>query len=302
MQSGSLGFIGLGTMGGAMARRLIAAGHRLVVADNNPAAVERLTALGARAVSTPAEVAASCSIVFLSLPTPDVVEAVVTGPNGVAAGDGNAIVVDLSTTGSQVEFRIDAALKASGKSLVDCPISGGAEGAAAGTLALMAAGAADKLDAVEPFLEVLGTCFRVGDTPGQGQILKVINNLMSTAALTITSEALVLGTKAGLDPDRMLEAINAGSGRNSASTSKFPKHVLPRTFDFGMSIKLSAKDARLCLEEAERLGVPMIVGTAVRQLLTLTRDHLGGDVDMTSVVKVVEEWAGVEVRGAAAKV
>ncbi|NDW03160.1 NAD(P)-dependent oxidoreductase [Jiella pacifica] len=301
MQSGSLGFIGLGTMGGAMARRLIAAGHQLVVADNNPEAVERLTSLGARAASTPAEVAASCSIVFLSLPTPDVVEAVVTAENGVAAGAGNAIVVDLSTTGSQVEFRIDAALKASGKSLVDCPISGGAEGAAAGTLALMAAGPADKLDAVQPYLEILGTCFRVGDTPGQGQILKVINNLMSTAALTITSEALVLGTKAGLDPDRMLEAINAGSGRNSASTSKFPKHVLPRTFDFGMSIKLSAKDARLCLEEAERLGVPMIVGTAVRQLLTLTRDHLGGDVDMTSVVKVVEEWAGVEVRGAAAK-
>lgn len=301
MSAGKLGFIGLGTMGGAMARRLVDAGHSLSVLDSNPKSVNRFTALGARAVSTPAELAESCDIVFLSLPTPDVVETVATGQNGLATAKSSAVVVDLSTTGSQVEERIARRLHEAGMTLIDCPISGGEEGAKAGTLALMAAGAPNAVESVLPLLEIFGKCFQVGDKPGQGQILKVINNLMSTAALTITSEAMVLGAKAGLDPDRMLDAINASSGRNTATTSKFPKHVLPRTFDFGMSIKLSAKDARLCLEEADRLGVPMIVGTAVRQLLMLTRDHLGGDVDMTSVVRVVEEWAGVEVRGAAAR-
>lgn len=299
MDSRRFGFIGLGTMGGAMALRLVEAGYALTVLDSRPEAMARLTERGAATAATPAAVANAVDVVFLSLPTPDVVEAVVAGPDGVAAAERPVTVIDLSTTGSFVERRIAAALAAAGKVLVDCPISGGAEGARSGTLALMAAGPQATLDALAPVLKVFGTCYPVGDTPGQGQILKVINNLMSTAALAITSEALVLGVKAGLNPDRMLDAINASSGRNTASTSKFPKHVLPRTFDFGMPIKLSAKDAKLCLDEAERLGVPMIVGTAVRQLLTITCDHLGGGVDMTSVVRVVEEWAKVEVRGGA---
>lgn len=301
METMALGFVGLGTMGRPLAEHLLAAGHSLYVADANPAATEALARAGAHVLGSPAEVASRAEVVFLSLPTPDVVELVVTGSGGIVETKGCAIIVDLSTTGSQVEERIAKALAATGKTLVDCPISGGAEGARAGTLALMAAGPSEALDRVEPIMSVWGTCFRVGDRPGQGQILKVINNLMSTAALTITAEAMVLGAKAGLDADRMLEAINAGSGRNTASTSKFPKHVLTRSFDFGMPIRLSAKDARLCLEEAERLGVPMLVGTAVRQMLSLTRDHLGGDADMTEVVRVVEEWAGVEVRGKAAQ-
>jgi 2-hydroxy-3-oxopropionate reductase len=129
----------------------------------------------------------------------------------------------------------------------------------------------------------------------------VLNNLMSTAALAIGSEALVLGTKAGLDPDVILEVVNSGTGRSGASLDKLPKHVLTRKFDFGFPIALSAKDARLCLEESDRLGVPMIVGNAVRQLLNITRDHLGPDTDLTAVIRTVEEWAGVEVRGKAAR-
>ena len=300
MDAPRIGFVGLGTMGTPLATHLIEAGHELAVTDTNPQALRRFEAMGARIKATPAELAASCDVIFMSLPTPDVVEAVVCGPDGITKGDGQPIVVDLSTTGSQVEEAIAEALAATGKTLIDCPISGGAEGARAGTLALMAAGPAAALDQVEPLMAPWGTCYRVGDRAGQGQILKVINNLMSTAALTITAEAMVLGAKAGLNPDLMLQAINASSGRNTASTSKFPKHVLTRSFDFGMPIRLSAKDARLCLEEADRHGVPMFVGTAVKQMLTLTRDHLGGDVDMTSVVRVIEEWAGVEVRGAEA--
>lgn len=300
MKYRQFGFIGLGTMGRPMATRLLEAGHSLVVYDARAAALDPLVAAGARRAGSLVELMASSQVVFLSLPTPDVVRQVVIGQGGIAGMPGADVVVDLSTTGPRVEEEIAAALGAKGKVLVDCPISGGAEGAAKGTLALMAAGPDDVVADLSEVLSAFGTCFQIGTRPGQGQTMKVINNLMSTAALAITSETMVLGVKAGLDPDQMLDVINAGSGRNTASTSKFPRNVLPRTFDFGMSIKLSSKDARLCLEEADRLGVPMIVGNAVRQLLNITRDHLGGDVDMTSVVRVVEEWAGCEVRGKAA--
>ena len=278
-----------------MALRLLEAGYSLVVHDLSDSAVDELVRCGASAASSVEEVSRMAPVVFLSLPMPDIVRKVISGPGGLAEYAGSEVVVDLSTTGTKAALEMSEVLSAAGKTLVDCPISGGAEGAAAGTLALMLAGPDHAVERLEPPLRNLGKVFRVGDAAGQGQTMKVINNLLSTAALTITSEAMVLGSKAGLDPHAMINVLNAGSGQNSSTSSKFPKHVLTRSFDFGMPIALSAKDARLCLEEAERLGVPMIVGNSVRQMLALTRDHLGPDVDMTCVVKVVEEWAKHEI-------
>ena len=136
-----------------------------------------------------------------------------------------------------------------------------------------------------------------GERPGMGQTMKLANNLMSATALAITSEAMVMGVKAGLDPKIMLEVINAGSGRNSASQDKFPRSVLPRTFDFGFTHELLYKDVKLCLDEAEALGVPMWVGNAVCQLLGVAKVRQGPSADITTIVKCVEEWAGVEVKG-----
>ncbi|MBS9403663.1 NAD(P)-dependent oxidoreductase [Halomonas sp. TRM85114] len=289
------GFIGLGTMGRPMALRLLEAGYTLIAHDQRESAVDELVQRGASAAGSVEEVSRMAPVVFLSLPMPEVVRKVISGPGGLAESAGSEIVVDLSTTGTQVALEMREVLSAAGKTLVDCPISGGAEGAAAGTLALMLAGPEQAVERLETPLRNLGKVFRVGDAAGQGQTMKVINNLLSTAALTITAEAMVLGSKAGLDPHAMLDVLNAGSGQNSSTSSKFPKHVLTRSFDFGMPIALSAKDARLCLDEAERLGVPMIVGNSVRQMLTLTRDHLGPEVDMTCVVNVVEEWAKHEI-------
>ncbi len=300
-QAGSLtyGFIGLGNMGGPMSARLQAAGYRLMVFDIDERAVARVVDKGAAAASSVTEVADGADVVFVSLPRPEVVREVAVGDGGLIGGRRVKTVVDLSTTGPKVSEEIGRELEAAGKRLLDCPVSGGPAGAEKGTLALMLAGAPEARPEVEPCLAHFGRHFVVGDAPGQGQTLKIINNLMSTAALAISSEALVLGVKAGLDPDIMIEAINAGSGRNSATLDKVPKHVLTRSFDFGFPIALSTKDARLCLEEADRLGVPMVVGSAVRQLLNITRDHLGGDSDLTSVIRVVEQWAKVEVRGKA---
>ncbi|HEY7758753.1 MAG TPA: NAD-binding protein [Burkholderiales bacterium] len=137
----------------------------------------------------------------------------------------------------------------------------------------------------------------MGEKAGQAQTMKLANNLLAASALAVTSEAMVMGVKAGLDPKTMLDVINAGSGRNSASQDKFPRAVLPGTFDFGFATGLSYKDVRLCIEEAEAMGVPMVAGAAVREMLAVTNALYGSDSDFTSICRVVESWAGVQVRG-----
>jgi 3-hydroxyisobutyrate dehydrogenase-like beta-hydroxyacid dehydrogenase len=139
-----------------------------------------------------------------------------------------------------------------------------------------------------------GRVYRVGTAPGQAQIAKLANNLLSAAALAVTSEVMAMGTKAGLDPKLLIDIINAGSGRNSATQDKYPQAILPRTFDAGMKTGLFLKDVRLCLAEAEALGVPMIVGEAVRQMFSLTQARFGPSSDFTEIAKVVEEWANAD--------
>jgi len=292
-----IGFAGVGRMGAPMSRRLLAAGYPVTVFDASPAAVEAMVAAGAAGADSPAELADRADVVLTSLPTPEVVEAVMLGPDGLSSGKRARIVVDLSTTGSRVAKAVAKGFAAAGITAVDCPVSGGVAGAEKGTLALMAACPAAVLDEIRPILECLGKVFHVGDEPGMGQTTKVINNLMSVTALAIASEALVLGAKAGLNPAKMIEVINAGSGSSNATMTKIPKFVLSRSFDFGFAIELSAKDIRLCLEESEAQGVPMIVGSAVKQLLTIAKGRLGGSADLTEIIKPIEEWAGVEVSG-----
>ena len=205
-------------------------------------------------------------------------------------------LVDLSTTGAPTAREVAAALADEGVTLVDSPVSGGVSGAAAGTLALMAACSADDLAVIEPVLTVLGRVFHVGEDPGLGQAMKLLNNYLSATALAATSEAVVFGAKAGLDPQTIIDVLNAGSGRNSATQDKFPRSILPGTFDFGFSTALMCKDLRLFAEQAEDIGVPLWVGSAVRQLWRYTSDRFGPGSDFTSVVRPLEEWAAIEVR------
>lgn len=300
MDQAVYGFAGLGRMGQPMALNIVRAGHPLVVFDPSEEAVAPLIEAGAKRAASLAELGAAADRVFLSLPTPDVVRDVCLGQDGLHDAERTRVVIDLSTTGPQMEAEVAAGMAAAGKVMIDCPVSGGVTGAENGSLALMSAGDPEILATLRPVLELMGKVFIVGSEPGMAQSMKVINNLMSTTALAISSEALVLGVKCGLEPDRMIEVLNAGSGRNTATERKIPENVLPRTFDFGFAIGLSAKDARLCLEEAERQGVTMKVGKAVQEMLNATRDTLGADVDLTNVIKLVEKQAGVEVRGIAA--
>lgn len=291
-----LGFIGTGRMGGPMATRLADAGYSLCVCDSSPGAVAPFTARGATSAASPAEVASNSDIILLCLPTPDVVRQVTLGEQGIVRGSRATVVVDLGTTGTDVEREVARGLAAHHITLADSPVTGGISGAVAGTLALMVACPAAVFDTLQPILSNLGRVFHVGEAPGLGQTAKLANNLLSAAALAVSSEALAMGVKAGLDPKTLIDIINSGSGRNSATEDKFPRSILPGTFDFGMPTRLFLKDVRLCLKEAEALGVPMVVGSAVRQLFAVTLARFGASADMTCIAKVLEEWAGVEIR------
>ncbi|MBV8511364.1 MAG: NAD(P)-dependent oxidoreductase [Xanthobacteraceae bacterium] len=291
-----IGFIGLGNMGFHMARRLVEAGHQLVVSDTRPQAVRRLTDMGAQAAASPAEIADRVETVIASLPTPDIVNAVATGPGGVIEGQRVRRFVDTSTTGSAMAKRIFARLAERDIVQIDSPVSGGVTGAAKGTLAVMASGPRQEVSHIEPVLAVFGKVFVIGEQPGDGQTMKLANNFLSATAMAATAEAMVMGVKAGLDPRVMLDVINSGTGRNTATEHKFPKIILPRTFDLGFTNGLMIKDVKLCLSEAANLGVPMQVAEAVMRLLQQACEEVGADADLTTIVQPLEHRTGVEVR------
>jgi 3-hydroxyisobutyrate dehydrogenase-like beta-hydroxyacid dehydrogenase len=297
MPEQSVGFIGVGNMGGRMAKRMVEAGIPLTVCDTSEAAVQSFVAMGAKSAPSPAAVASACEIVITCLPTPAVVQKVALGPGGIVEGSRVKTFIDMSTTGATYAKRIAEGLRAKGIVAVDAPISGGLVGAEKGTLAVMVSCPDDVLEKIGFLFRPLGKIFHVGREPGMGQTMKLLNNLLSATAMAISSEAVVMGVKAGLDANQIIEVINAGTGRNSATADKIPRCVLPRKFNTGFPIELLNKDVRLCLEEADSLGVPMIVGTAVRQLLAITMASEGADADMTKTILPLERWAGVEVKG-----
>jgi 3-hydroxyisobutyrate dehydrogenase-like beta-hydroxyacid dehydrogenase len=293
-----LGFVGVGRMGGPMANRLLDAGYRLCIYDVSDEATRPLVARGAELAASPAEVASMADTVFMSLPTPDVVREVALGGNGgLINGSKVHTVIDLSTTGPGVAMEVAGKLAERKIAWVDSPVSGGVTGAKAGTLAVMVSCPKPAYQKLEPVLKVFGKLFHAGEKPGLAQTAKLANNLLAATAMVATSEAMAMGVKAGLDAKVLIDIINASSGRNSASQDKFPRAILPRTFDFGFATGLSYKDVRLCVEEAEAMGVPMVVGGAVREMLAVTRARFGAGSDFTYIAKVLEEWAGVEIKG-----
>jgi hypothetical protein len=290
-----IGFIGLGNMGQPMARRLIEAGHKLVIYDTRNDAVAPLVAIGAQLASSPADVADRAETVMASLPSLQISEKVATGEGGVIHGKRIKRFIDLSTTGSRVAAKIAAVLAKKNIVQIDCPVSGGVGGARKGTLAVMVSGPKADIDLVKDALAVFGKVFVVGDKPGMAQTMKLANNFLSATAMAATSEAVAMGVKAGLDPAVMIDVINAGSGRTTASDGKFPQAILPRTFNYGFATALMLKDVRLCVEEAKNLNVPNSVMTTVLDQWEATNTEFGGDSDFTAIVKMIERRAGVTV-------
>jgi 3-hydroxyisobutyrate dehydrogenase-like beta-hydroxyacid dehydrogenase len=293
-----IGFIGLGRMGFHMARRLIEAKHRLVVLDQRKEAVDALVALGAQAASSPKEIADRAETVMASLPTLQASLDVATGAGGVIEGKRVKRFVDLSTVGSHMAVRIHDLLAKQNIVQLDCPVSGGVSGAEKGTLAVMVSGPRADFEAVKSALAVIGKPFFIGEKPGSAQTMKVANNFLSATAVVATSEAVVMGVKSGLDPAVMIDVINNGSGMNTASRDKFPRAILPRSFDYGFSTGMMLKDVRLCLEEMKALGLSMEVAEAVGRLWEVVIRDMGPESDFTTAIKPIEKAAGVVVGGA----
>jgi 2-hydroxy-3-oxopropionate reductase len=280
-------------MGGPIVRRLIEAGHEVSVYDVVPAAVAAMSRLGADACGSARAVADAAELVLVSLPSP---EAAVTVAEQLRGGAAMRVYVDLSTTGPQVAEEVAGQLESSGVGVVDAPVSGGKAGAQSGGLTVMVAGAPQHVAIARPVLELLGSrIFVVGERPGQGQAVKVINNLMSACSIAITAEATSLGVKAGVDPATLLDVVAASSGSNTAAAQKFPAYVLTRTFQQGFRLNLMAKDVRLCLAEARRHDVPMLLGAAVEQLWSLGAATLPDDADFIEIVRMFEDWASVRI-------
>jgi 3-hydroxyisobutyrate dehydrogenase-like beta-hydroxyacid dehydrogenase len=293
----TIGFIGVGRMGQPMAARLLAAGHKLVAYDVQGQALSAIAAKGAETAKSAAEVASRAEIVMTSLPMPDVVREVALDATGIAAGTRRRIFVDLSTTGPRMAQAIAGELATHDIIAMDAPVSGGIAGAVNGTLAVMLSGPKAEAERLTPILAHIGKVFYIGTKPGMGQMMKLINNLLSATATAATSEAVVLGVKAGLDPRVMIDVINAGSGRTTASADKFPRAILPRTFNYGFALGLMAKDVNLCIAEAEALQVPMWIGNAVKQLWLYGLAQGGPDQDFTALITHLEKWVGVTVDG-----
>jgi 3-hydroxyisobutyrate dehydrogenase-like beta-hydroxyacid dehydrogenase len=292
-----IGFLGLGQMGAPMAERLFGPDVELHVFDPRPEAVAPFVARGAVACGSPREVADAASIVLACLPSGEVSEVAALGPEGVVHGHAIRVYAEMSTIGRPAVERIAAGLAARGIAAVDTPITGGPPGARAGTLALMVAGAADAIATLRPFLERIGKrLFVLGERPGQGQVMKLVNNLLIAANMVSAFEALAMGAKAGLDPDAMVDVVNAGTGRSFVTSDMMPA-VLSRRFGFGAAIAVVDKDVHLGLEEARALGVPMWgVEQAARVWRFAATQGMAKD-DISELARLMERWAGAEIRG-----
>ncbi len=294
--SESIGFIGLGAMGQRMARHLLDHGFGLELHDPNPQALAPLLERGARNHASPREVADAARIVLVCVPTPEIVEQVVLGESGVIHGGKVRILADHSTTGPSVARRLEQALESRGIAALDAPLAGGVAGAEAGTLSVMVGGPADAYARCQPVFAAFGRkVVHLGDAPGLGQTLKLVNNMIVGATLVATSEALLFGTKAGLDARQMLDILNVSTARSYSSENILAGTVLKREFDFGFRLDLMRKDIRLFLAEAEAAGAPAFTCAVVKQLFDQAINTGEPTRDMTHVVQVLEGLAGVRI-------
>lgn len=291
----SVGFVGLGIMGGAMAANLVAAGHETVVWNRTPSRADALVAAGAAVADTPADVARSCSIVMICVSdTPDV-EEVVFGVDGVAEGlRADALVVDHSTISPDATRRFASAIEDAGGHWLDAPVSGGSEGAVDGTLSIMVGGDPAHLERAMPYLRDVGsTITHVGPT-GAGQLVKAVNQILVVVNQLAVSEALLLADAGGLDLTAALGAVEGGAAGSWMLSNRGPQ-MIERDWRPGFTIDLQQKDLRLVLETADELGVPIPGTSLVFQLYRALQSQGLGSEGNHALVKALESMAGTEI-------
>ena len=291
-----LGFIGLGIMGKGMARNLLKAGFSVRVWNRTASKVQELAAEGATTAVSPADLAAQCDVIFICVSdTPDV-QAVVLGEGGVIHGaKPGALVVDMSTISPTATREMAAALAAKGVEMLDAPVSGGSEGAAKGTLAIMVGGQAEQVEHARPCFQAMGKTITHVGGHGAGQMVKLVNQILVVVTMLGVSEALLFAQAGGLDLNKTLAAVSGGAAGSWMLSNRGPQ-VLQRDWRPGFMIDLQQKDVRLVLDEADRLGVPMLASSLVFNLYrTLQKDGLGAEGNH-ALIKALENLAGIEVK------
>jgi len=292
-----VGFIGLGHMGKHMAAAVLRAGYELTIHDIRPEAAEDPLLAGARWADTPRATAAASDVLITSLPGPEQVDAVVLGPDGVLSGlRPGTFYIDMSTsTPGEMRKIADAAAERSVQT-VDAPVAGGMRGARNATLTIMAGGPEEAYQACLPVLRAMGDkIFLVGGV-GAGHTAKLVNNMMTIINGLTAMEAMVVGAKAGLDVERLLEVVEAGTG-SSFSLNVLRYVIFRGNFDPAkFALSLAAKDLRIAVEYADELGVQMSVVPHAAEVLAEAMQHGLADRDWSSYITLIEESAGVEVR------
>jgi 2-hydroxy-3-oxopropionate reductase len=291
-----IGFIGLGIMGRPMARNLIKAGHQLVVHSRSQGPVDELVAEAgdaAIAASSPREVAEQTKTIITMLPDSPDVRTVVFGENGLleAMGPGH-LLIDMSTIAPATAVEVNDALAAKGASAVDAPVSGGDKGAIAGTLSIMVGGSEADVERARPLFEAMGTTIVHVGGPGAGQVVKACNQIVVAVAYAGLSEALVLGTKAGVDPEKILQVLGGGLANSRVLEMRGPTMV-KHEFAPGFRIKLHRKDLNIALNAGREEGVPLAVTALVSQLFQAASAKGRDDLDHSALLTVVEDAAGL---------
>jgi 2-hydroxy-3-oxopropionate reductase len=290
-----IGFVGLGIMGKPMARNLLKAGHDLFVYDIAAQAVAALVADGAQRCSSANDAASHAGITITMLPDGPDVEAAVLGPGGVLEGaKPGSIVVDMSSISPIVAQKVGAACAERGVEFLDAPVSGGEPKAIDGTLAIMVGGKQETFDTVLPLFRSMGSTATLTGTVGAGNVTKLANQIMVACNIAAMGEALVLATKAGLDPDVVFQAVKGGLAGSTVLNAKAPM-VIGRNFKPGFRIRLHQKDLRNALLAAESLKVSLPFTGMVQQILISLMNQGKGDLDHSAIVNFLEDMAGIEV-------
>jgi 3-hydroxyisobutyrate dehydrogenase-like beta-hydroxyacid dehydrogenase len=294
---GKVGFIGLGNMGGPMALNLVKAGFSLVVHDIDSAKVERLTAKGAVKGDSAGSVAAAVDRTIVIVETTAQVESVIAGEQGIVNGaKPGHIVVCMSTIDPLVAKRLGAMLEGRGIAMLDAPVSGGTERAATGELSVIAGGAKQTFAVCQDLFRAMGkNLFHVGGL-GQGLAMKLVNNMLVQVNTVAVAEALVLGVKAGLDPQTIYDVVRVSTGTSYAFEGRVPK-ILKRDFAPGGTVDISFKDQELETQYAKQIGVPLFLANVSQQVYQMARAAGLNKEDGSAIVKVLERLAGVTVGG-----
>ncbi|MCI0483902.1 MAG: 2-hydroxy-3-oxopropionate reductase [candidate division NC10 bacterium] len=296
--SKKIGFIGLGIMGKPMVRNLLKAGHGLTVYNRSRPAMDDLKRAGAALGSSPKDVAASSEVVITMLPNSPDVEAVVLGADGVLEGaKPGTILVDMSTISPLVSQKIYQEAKKKGVKALDAPVSGGEKGAIEGILSIMVGGDQEVFEAVRPVLQAMGKTITYMGSAGAGGFTKLANQVIVAINLTAIGEALTLAAKAGLDPERLIQALGGGMAGSRCLEMKGPQ-IIKGNFQPGFKIDLHYKDLGLIMEAARSLRVPLPTTAIVQELFAALRAKGRGGLDHSAVITLIEDLANVQARAA----